>query len=271
MNLSILSLGAGVQSSTLAFMGEFGEINVDCAIFADTMGEPKDVYKWLQYLQEKITRFPIHVVSRGNLEEDAPIVRKSKKSGKLYMKGLIPAYVLKEDGIKGLLGRKCTADYKILPIQQKVRQLLGIKRIKKDTPSVDMLIGISTDEAHRMKESRISIINNKYPLIDFNMSRVDCLSWMKDKGLPEPPRSSRLFCPFHEDDEWRKLVGTSGFDRAVQFEKNLQDSARNQNALKGMPYLHSTCKPLDEIDFSDTKSYKQLEMFGNECEGMCGV
>ena len=39
--LRILSLGAGVQSSTLALMIEKGEIPmVDAAIFADTMGEP---------------------------------------------------------------------------------------------------------------------------------------------------------------------------------------------------------------------------------------
>jgi len=47
-NLRILSLGAGVQSSTLALMIAKGEIPmVDCAIFADTMGEPKAVYEWL--------------------------------------------------------------------------------------------------------------------------------------------------------------------------------------------------------------------------------
>ena len=43
-DLRVLSLGAGVQSTTLALMIEKGEIPmVDCAIFADTMGEPKKV------------------------------------------------------------------------------------------------------------------------------------------------------------------------------------------------------------------------------------
>ena len=40
--LRILSLGAGVQSSTLALMVANGEIDpVDCAIFADTQSESK--------------------------------------------------------------------------------------------------------------------------------------------------------------------------------------------------------------------------------------
>ena len=268
--MKILSLGAGVQSSTLAFMAEHGEIDVDCAIFADTGAEPIAVYNWLNHLRQALS-FPVYIVSHGNLEEDAPVIRKSKKTGNLYMKGLIPAFILKEDGKKGLLGRKCTADYKILPIQQKVRELLGIKRIKKDTPAVDMLIGISTDEAHRMKPSRLSIINNVYPLIDKDMTRGDCFKWMKEHGYPEPPRSSCVFCPFHGDDEWRKLIGTPDFDRAVNFEKKLQESARKQNALKGMPYLHNSCKPLETINFKDDKAYKQLDWFGNECEGLCGV
>jgi hypothetical protein len=41
--LTVLSLGAGVQSSTMALMAAKGEIipMPDCAIFADTGAEPK--------------------------------------------------------------------------------------------------------------------------------------------------------------------------------------------------------------------------------------
>ena len=45
MHLRILSLGAGVQSTTLALMIEKGEVPmVDCAIFSDVKGEPQKVY-----------------------------------------------------------------------------------------------------------------------------------------------------------------------------------------------------------------------------------
>ena len=44
----ILSLGAGVQSSTLALMAVRGEIEMpEAAIFADTGAEPKSVYEYL--------------------------------------------------------------------------------------------------------------------------------------------------------------------------------------------------------------------------------
>ena len=51
--MNIISLGAGVQSSTMALMAKHGEIKPmpDCAIFADTQAEPKKVYDWLDWLE----------------------------------------------------------------------------------------------------------------------------------------------------------------------------------------------------------------------------
>ena len=54
-DLRILSLGAGVQSSTLLMKIYNGEIApVDAAIFADTGNEPKEVYDWFEFLKEKV-------------------------------------------------------------------------------------------------------------------------------------------------------------------------------------------------------------------------
>ena len=53
--LRVLSLGAGVQSSTLALMIHKGEIPmVDCAIFADTQAEPPKVYDWLKFIKKTV-------------------------------------------------------------------------------------------------------------------------------------------------------------------------------------------------------------------------
>jgi hypothetical protein len=137
-----------------------------------------------------------------------------------------------------------------------------------------MWIGISTDEAHRMKPSRVSYIENTWPLIDAAMSRQDCLDWMQQKGYPEPPRSACVFCPFHGDNEWERLqhLEPDEFDRAAKFELNLQEAARNQEVLQGVPFLHGSGKLLSEVDFSKKAEGKQqLAMFGNECEGLCGV
>lgn len=59
--LRAISLGAGVQSSTLLMMADKGEIGPrpDLAIFADTGWEPPEVYRNLSWLQKNCS-IPIH-------------------------------------------------------------------------------------------------------------------------------------------------------------------------------------------------------------------
>ena len=61
--LRVLSLGAGVQSSTLALMMTAGEVlTLDCAIFADTRAESDSTYRWLDWLEKRLS-FPLHRVT----------------------------------------------------------------------------------------------------------------------------------------------------------------------------------------------------------------
>ena len=72
LRLRALSLGAGVQSTTLALMAAHGEIGPmpDCAIFADTGWEPQAVYDHLAWLMSpNVLPFPVHIVSDGNIRE----------------------------------------------------------------------------------------------------------------------------------------------------------------------------------------------------------
>jgi hypothetical protein len=197
-----------------------------------------------------------------------------------YAKTGVPLWVWKNGKMGGALGRKCTRDYKINPVRQKVKRLAGVGRMEKES-LVQQWIGISTDEAHRMKPSRDPWCENVWPLIDANMSRKVCLAWMKNRGYPEPPRSSCVFCPYHSADEWNRLQHDhDGYARAVAYEKKLSsafsdwdgtldgDGVFCQKIIPGVP--------LDRIDWSSVvnRTDLQLSMFGewgNECEGMCGL
>lgn len=272
--IHIISLGAGVQSSTMALMASKGEITPMplAAIFADTQAEPESVYKWLDYLSPLLP-FPIFRVTQGNLESHIGEVRKSKRSGNNYLKGIIPAFTIDKNGRKGILGRTCTMDYKIVPLIKKTREICGWRR-GDNRNLAKVWIGISIDEAHRMKPSREIWIEHRWPLIDLRMSRSDCLKWMIKNGFNEPPRSACVFCPFHSDDEWNRLktLEPDGFNRAVLLEEKLQKSKESVQMLDGVPYLHSSCNPLKECDFSKRlPTHQQISLFGNECEGLCGV
>ena len=69
--MRILSLGAGVHSSTMALMAEEGAFGVkpDAAIFADTGWEPPQVYEHLEWLKTKLS-YPVYTIQHGNIRED---------------------------------------------------------------------------------------------------------------------------------------------------------------------------------------------------------
>ena len=82
--IHILSLGAGVQSSTLALMAACGEVTPMplAAIFADTQAEPDSVYRWLDWLEKQLP-FPVHRVTAGSLEADV-LKPRITKDGRRY-------------------------------------------------------------------------------------------------------------------------------------------------------------------------------------------
>ena len=268
---TVLNLGAGVQSSTLALMAAAGEITPmpDFAIFADTQAEPKSVYTWLDWLEKQLP-FPVHRVTRGNMTVDMMTFR-TAQDGRVWTKSMIPAFMQAPNGSIGLLGRSCTADYKIAPILKNLRRLCGIKRGEKNV-KITQWIGISYDEIQRMKPSRDAWTQHRWPLIEREMRRHDCIAWLKRNGFPEPPRSACVYCPFHSNTEWRKLKDDEpeAFTEAVRVEKELQRT-KAEAADRSVPWLHRSCVPLEDIDLSTEADAGQLDMFGNECEGLCGV
>ena len=271
----LISLGAGVQSSTMALMAAAGEIGPMpvAAVFADTQAEPASVYKWLNWLETKLP-FPVYRVTAGSLTKESLRTKINQTTGKPYCSNLIPAFIENPDGSRGIVGRHCTYNHKIIPLLKESRRIGQIKRGQK-TVSVVQWIGISLDEVSRMKPSREKWCLHRWPLIEKEMSRHDCLRWMERQGFPVPPRSACTYCPFHSDHEWRRLKAESPkeFAGAVKFEKALQRLHAGHpmsGRIKGIPFLHDSLKPLGEVDFSEDETQGQMK-FHNECEGMCGV
>ncbi len=271
--IHIISLGAGVQSSTMALMAALGEITPMpvAAVFADTQAEPKNVYDWLDWLETQLP-FPVYRVTSGNMTEQMfKVVRRRDDSGN-WSKNLIPAFILNADGTKGIMQRQCTADYKIKPLERAVKALAEIRRGEKQI-KVCQWIGISSDETLRMKESRMAWQKHRWPLVEMGITRRRCFEWMLVNGFPTPPRSACTYCPYHSNSEWRRLKEESPaeFNHAVEVEKKLQEVRKQCDRSKGIPFLHASLKPLSEVDFSTEEERGQINMFNNECTGMCGV
>jgi hypothetical protein len=51
----------------------------------------------------------------------------------------------------------------------------------------------------------------------------------------------------------------------------MDEMIRDQFPNKGKQYVHSSCKPLKDIDLRSDAEIGQFDLFMNDCEGMCGV
>jgi hypothetical protein len=320
--LNVLSLGAGVQSSTMALMAARGEITPmpDCAIFADTQSEPGAVYRYLDWLETQLP-FPVHRVTAGSLREE--ILKATR--GEQRMDGRPPFFtgphertvtdyrlpdgrVLSKDDLEdllereeiseeetdsmiafdrtewvpsgGMLRRQCTQDFKLLPIHRKQRELIGLRPRQRGPKDVRMIlwIGISIDEATRMKPSPYGWISHRWPLIEMEASRRQCAEWLRRHNYPVPSKSACTFCPYHDKATWAdmKRDDPGAFSDAVEIDAAIRHGVKDRASGKPLStakwYLHRSLQPLDQIDFAAKKGDKrQLNMFENECEGMCGV
>lgn len=265
--MKVLSLGAGVQSTTVLLMSLEGEIPAyDLAIFADTQAEPRAVYDHLARLEIVARHQGTEVVrvTAGNLT--AAILDPRRRDGLV-----VPVFIESaKGGSAAPLRRQCTEKFKSRPIYRWLNE-------HRDGAPVTLGMGISLDEVHRMKPAKRSWVTNEYPLVDARMDREACKRWMGAHGWTAP-RSACTYCPYHSNHEWRRLrdEDPSGWAEAVRVDAEMRTVSDERHAagtseLLGIPFVHRSLRPLPLVDLSTPEDHGQGELFGNECEGMCGV
>jgi hypothetical protein len=237
----------------------------DVAIFADTQCEPQWVYDHLSFM-EAWSDIPVMRITVGNLGRNL----KQRLQGRRRRASSIPGWTLGEKGRPSPLWRQCTQDYKVRPIQRAVRQILGYRPRQVVKHRVACLLGISCDEAARMRPSRVSWTVNLYPLVDARMDRSHCEALLRRHGLPMPLRSACVFCPFHSDAYWRELKQKHAREwrRAVDFDRAIRDMS--MMGVRSPVYLHQSCQPLELVNVDGQDDARQ-SAFVNDCEGLCGV
>ena len=332
--ISILSLGAGVQSTALALMAERGMIEKPvAAIFADTGAEPAAVYRHVEWIRSQVS-FPIYTVREGNgIEADflaalenpslacgsppffvrdpdmnpdeiaAVLAEPEPKAFDIPADIVLTAtnlatgeerelFALREPGeawlaaqwhawhtrrrqalqrdAGGMLWRKCTEDYKIIPIRRKVRELMA----EHGASHVRQLIGISTDERQRENASGVKFITNVHPLLDLGWNRFRCETWLWEEFGIRVPKSACRWCPYRSNAGWRwqRDNDPDEWELSCQFDESLraaQASTINGARIVGQLYVHRSFTPLRTAILDDAPY--QLDFgFEQECQGMCG-
>lgn len=246
----VLSLGAGQQSSSLLVMSALGMLpKLDLAVFADTGWERQVTYDHLDRLEAFATAhgIPVRRVSVGNLREE------------VLNSEFVPMPVFGTWGGKRVTFRQgCTRNFKIRPIRHVVREAAGPLA----GLTVHMWLGISFEETFRLKPSPVSYIEHVYPLVDMRWTRTECRRFLEEHGFPDTPRSSCVGCPYKSIAQWREMQrdAPDEWADAVEFDRALRERPEPV-------FLHNSLKPLPLVVLDPD----QGDLFGEECEGHCGV
>jgi len=194
--MKIVSYGGGTNSTAMLIGLIERQEKVDFILFADTGGEKPHTYTYVdmfsEWLKDHGMPESITVSNLPTLEADC------------LTRGALPSVAY---GFKS-----CSDRWKIRP-QNKYLKEHGIKVTQR-------LIGFDADEPQRAKE----IEGNRYPLLEWDWGRDECIKAIKDAGLPSPGKSSCYFCPSSKKHEILQLARMYPdlAERAVAMEKNAE-------------------------------------------------
>jgi hypothetical protein len=245
--LTIISLGWGVQSFTLAALSALGELPpVDYALHSDTGYESSLTYKFAEKWMPWLESHGVKVVTLKNKNEITNIHNFVQ----------IPAY-----SNNGILKRQCTTWWKIIPMRRWTSDELRRRGLTKKPNTVSQWIGISTDEFCRAKLADVKYIKNRFPLLETGMSREGCKTWLTSRNLEVPPKSSCVFCPFHSKAGWQQTKAVEAdWEKAVTVDRYIRNLR-----LPGELYVHQSLKPLEEVDLRTPEETGQMN-FTEMCQ-----
>jgi len=245
----VVGYGAGVDSTAMLIGLTKQGIIVDYIIFSDVGAEKPETYAF-------IPKFSKWLVSHG--QPEITIVRYTKEDGEeenleqeLERRKSLPPIAF---GFKS-----CSEKYKIRPLKRYLKQNDAEMFLTEEKPI--KYIGFDVGEHRRMKPDPDGLFENKYPLIEWQWNRKQCIKVITDIGLCPPPKSSCFFCPNMKKGEILALPDDLK-KRAIKMEENARP---NMIELKGLGRSYAW-KDLINADKEQQKLFDDLDMFQPPCE-----
>ena len=165
--------------------------------------------------------------------------------------------------------RQCTYDYKIKAIEQFVRRdLLGYKpyerTLKLEFHAHQMHMGIMFEERRRAKPSKLTLFENRYPLVEMGWTRPMCYAYNRDVLGIRTRASCCLFCPFHTNYFYLHIQAhePSCYTCARRIDE-LVESRQARPPMKSRLFLSKSRKRLRDLEPEDCRD-KQVFLYHAE-------
>jgi len=250
--MQVLSYGAGVQSTALILLALEGRHEKpDLVVFADTGSERPRTYETVKQVSRLCRTGGIEFIT----------VRADSKLHEDY----------RERETLPMIGQAiCTVKWKIRPVRRAIRARIPCEGPK---PWVKMWLGITTDEIHRKRESDVQYIENRFPLIEMDWTRQDCIGYLAENyAWLKVEKSGCFMCPYQSRFGWSSLKGDHpelfevalDLDRAGRMGKhNLKGLFRSRESIE---QFNHDCTLMDfgfEVQTLDSTGF-------DDCEGQGG-
>ena len=209
--MNIASYGGGTNSTALLVECVKRGIKIDLILFADTGGEKPHTYEYIK------------IFSAWLVANEMPEIITVKKAGNnetleenCLRMNMLPSIAY---GFKS-----CSHKYKIQPQDKYCNNWGPAKAEWAAGKKITKFIGFDADESHRIKTYEDKKYDAKYPLVEWNMGRAECVESIKSAGLPLPGKSACFFCPSSKTSEIRQLakVYPDLAERALVMEANAE-------------------------------------------------
>jgi hypothetical protein len=207
----VAAYGGGTNSTAMLIECARRHERVDLIMFADTGGERPHTYEYVHRFSDWLVANempPITWVRHNGMDE-------SLEHNCLRIKSL-PSLAY---GYK-----KCSLKFKIQPQEKYCNNWAPAKDEWKAGRKIVKLIGFDADEAHRAEKGEVieDKYQRRYPLIEWDMGRDECISVIDEAGLCQPGKSSCFFCPATKPHEIRQLLAVYPdlAERALVIENN---------------------------------------------------
>jgi len=215
----VISYGGGVQSTALVVLSVSEGWDVDEIVHVDLLDAESPATR------EYVARFREWL--RRDHGRDITIIERDLYGDMLARPGFtpVPWHGRRE---RFMLKRQCTREYKVAPLARYLYDRYPAGRI-------GLMLGISVDEYHRMRDSSAARIEHVYPLVDRRLTRWQCREIVERAGLAVPWKSSCWFCPYRSSvSQWalvQRYPDLVGMARELEDRINAERRRRGQDEI----------------------------------------
>lgn len=217
----IVSFGGGTNSTgMLVGLLEHGE-RPDAIWFADTGGEKPHTYTHIAEVSAWCLSvgFPAIEVLRGPAVWGPQMVKDGSLEAECLRLGTLPS--------KAFGFSQCSIKWKLEPAKRRLRLFLDEHYGVIAHEDVVRCVGFDAGEPHRYErakgimERNPALTRERWPLIEWDWGREECVAAIERAGLNQPGKSACFFCPSSKKPELVHLKATDPglVSRAVEMER----------------------------------------------------